>query len=136
MSGATKIHDSLVQALGRIQGELALELVILQLTKDAGSVEELVPGMKLVPRKMSSAERSKLMNAAGAVARAKQAEARHASALPVVTQALAENPAISLRGLGLKLDAAGIKPLRAKKWSAAAVLFLLRSSGLREPPAP
>ncbi|MER9496298.1 hypothetical protein NKI86_31540 [Mesorhizobium sp. M0320] len=89
--------------------------------------------MKLVPRKMSAEERAKVMNAAGAKARERAAQERYAIALPHVRRAIEANPAITLRELAQTLDDAGVKPLRAAKWSAPSVLNLLKAVGLREP---
>ncbi|RWB95598.1 MAG: hypothetical protein EOQ56_28025 [Mesorhizobium sp.] len=111
----------------------ALDAIREELEKNPDLIEELAPGMKLVPRKMSSAERSRLMTAAGAKAREQAARERYAVALPHVKRATEANPAITLREIAKVLDDAGVKPLRADKWSAPSVLNLLKAVGLREP---
>jgi hypothetical protein len=131
LSSGTEIRDSLIRGLGKIEGGLAFDLVELALQKNPSLIEELVPGMKLVPRKMSSKERAVLMSIGGAKARASKAKERYEVALPYIKAALEANPAISLRGLADILDAAGVKPMRADKWSAPSVVWILQKCGLR-----
>ncbi|RWI35523.1 hypothetical protein [Mesorhizobium sp.] len=132
-SSDTRLYDALAKILGPSPAEDVMELITETVGQNPGAIEELFPGKKLVDRKMSSAERSRLMTAAGAKAREQAARERYAIALPHVKRATEANPAITLREIAKVLDDAGVKPLRADKWSAPSVLNLLKAVGLREP---
>ncbi|MBA8881655.1 hypothetical protein [Phyllobacterium myrsinacearum] len=127
------INEMIATGIGANGGSV-IASIRNRLIKDPELIEQIVPGKKLVDRKMTPVERSKIATKAASELRSQEAEKRDQTVLPILREAIAANPAISLRELAAILNKSGIYPLRAKSWSPVVVNnILLRSEIFREP---
>lgn len=94
-------------------------------------IEEIVPGKRLVNRRMTAAERTKVATAAAAVAAKAAAEERYERVVPIIQKVLDEDPSASLAEIKTVLDNSGITPVRSAKWSRASINFIMTKAGFR-----
>jgi hypothetical protein len=126
------LHDHFETYLGKGNAEGLVDYLREILTDHPELVAELLPGMVIRPRPLTTQERAMRATRVAVAARRKEASERHAAALIVIKQALDKNPDISLRRIAAKLDAAGVTPQRGGRWSAASVMTIMRKAGIGE----
>jgi hypothetical protein len=111
--------------------ERIFEVIRDVIERSPGSVEELFPGMALVPRQLSRKEISTKAAKASVERRQRQTDERYNEIVPHLRRWLEEDPEITLSKIRQKLTDMGLKPLRSDKWNRASILFMLKKAGLR-----
>lgn len=111
--------------------EKILELLAACLGKRPDLIEDLVPGMTLVRRKMTVAERTRLATKASSERSKAAADERYETIIPIIEGVLVANPDASLAEIKKALDNSGIPPVRAAKWNRASVNYILQRAGIR-----
>lgn len=112
-----------------------METIAEYLAEHPEAIEELAPGMRLVPKPLTKEERAKRMSEASSRQRELRARERYKVIVPIIQRALAADPAITLRELARMLDEQGIKPQRSDRWSAASVQFVINKTGIGNEPS-
>lgn len=138
MSQIRTLKDVLVSLAGReaksLDPEDALAAVQDYFERHPDRIEEIAPGYRLIKRNITREEHVRRRTEASAKSRANKAKERYDDIIPIIRQAVSENPAITLRGIAAVLDETGPKPQRAKQWSAPAVLYIMNKVGITHEP--
>ncbi|MBX4911462.1 hypothetical protein HJA82_29550 [Rhizobium bangladeshense] len=112
-------------------GEAIIELLREAIKGDADLIQDICPGKRLVPIRMTPAERTKVAAQAAAEAAQKAAAARYLVVVPIIKEILNANPDASLAEIKRELDKSGIPPVRSAQWSRASINFIMTKAELR-----
>jgi hypothetical protein len=101
------------------------------LAKCPDMIEEICPGKRLAPKRMTPAERTRLANKAAAEASKAAADDRHSRVIPIIEKILETDPSASLAQIKRVLDNSGVTPVRSGKWNRASINSIMKRAGIR-----
>lgn len=137
-----RLPSKLEEAIGEdltlslFERQVALRAIRRALTDDPSLISEIMPGMKLVPRKMTPKERGKVAVLAMNLARQKNHEAVVQAATPIVHLVRKLRPIASGHEIALALNSkCEYGPSKRRRmWTYADVRRLLKEIGLELEP--